>query len=49
MIPVQGVVLADHLRSLDWRGRHAEFICKAPAELMDEVLAKVHALFSEEA
>jgi mRNA interferase MazF len=47
-LPVQGVVLADHLRSLDWRGRHAEFICKAPAELVDEVLARVQALFDDE-
>jgi mRNA interferase MazF len=47
-LPVQGVVLADHLRSLDWRGRRAEFICKAPAQLVDEVLARVHALFGDE-
>ncbi len=46
---VQGVVLADHLRSLDWRDRHAEFICKAPTELVDDVLARVQALLGDEA
>ena len=41
---VQGVVLADHARSLDWRSRHAAFICAAPAEVVDHVVAKVQAL-----
>ena len=47
-LPVQGVVLADHVRSLDWRTRHAEFICAAPIEVVDEVTAKVQALISGE-
>lgn len=45
---VQGVVLADHVRSLDWRTRRAEFICKAPLEVLDDVAAKVHALIRGE-
>lgn len=48
-LPVQGVVLADHVRSLDWRTRHSEFICKAPAEVVDQVTAKVQALLGDEA
>jgi mRNA interferase MazF len=47
-LPVQGVVLSDHVRSLDWRIRRAEFICKAPADVMDDVTAKVHALLGDE-
>jgi mRNA interferase MazF len=43
---VQGVVLADHVRSLDWRTRRAEFICVAPAEVVEHVTAKVQALLS---
>ncbi len=43
---VQGVVLADHVRSLDWRARHAEVICKAPTEVVSDVTAKVQALIS---
>ncbi len=45
---VQGVVLADHVRSLDWHTRRAEFICAAPAEVLDHVTAKVQALLSGE-
>ena len=43
-LPLQGVVLADHLRSLDWQVRKAEFICRLPDELVDDVAAKVAAL-----
>jgi mRNA interferase MazF len=45
---VQGVVLADHVRSLDWRTRHADFICAAPAEVVEHVAAKVLALIRGE-
>lgn len=47
-LPIQGVVLSDHVRSLDWRTRRAEYICKAPAEVVDGVSAKVHALLDDE-
>lgn len=47
-LPAQGVVLGDHVRSLDWRTRRAEFICAAPAEVVEEVTAKVQALLSGE-
>jgi mRNA interferase MazF len=39
-----GVVIADHIKNLDWRAREAVFIEKAPIELIDEVLAKIDAL-----
>lgn len=39
-----GVVLADHVKSLDWKARKARFIEHAPRELLDEVLAKIEAL-----
>ena len=45
---IHGVVLADHVRSLDWRARRAEFICATPAEVVDDVAAKVQALISGE-
>jgi mRNA interferase MazF len=45
---VTGVVLADQLKSFDWRGRSAEFVC-APAEaLLEEVVEKAVALLSPE-
>lgn len=41
---VFGVVLADQVKSLDWRARQAEFACKAPAEIIAEAQAKLRAL-----
>jgi mRNA interferase MazF len=43
-LPLHGVVLSDHVRSLDWKARRAEFICRAPSELIEDVSAKIHAL-----
>ncbi len=48
-LPVQGVVLADHVRSLDWRIRRAEMICAAPEDTVADVVAKVRALIAGEA
>ena len=44
--PVQGVVLADQLRSLDWRSRDAELITKAPIAVVERVMQLVGALLS---
>ena len=43
-LPVAGAVLADQVKSLDWQARQAAFVCKAPAEVLTETLAKIHAL-----
>jgi len=43
-----GVVLADQVKSLDWRVRKAEFICKLPRETTSEVLDKLGALLLDE-
>jgi mRNA interferase MazF len=42
-----GVVLADHVKSMDWSARRAEFECTAPAEVVTRVLAKLRALLFE--
>jgi mRNA interferase MazF len=47
-LPIQGVVLADHVRSLDWRNRRSEFICRAPTEVTDDVAAKLHSLLGDD-
>ncbi|MCB0090128.1 MAG: type II toxin-antitoxin system PemK/MazF family toxin [Caldilineaceae bacterium] len=41
---VSGVVLADQVKSLDWRARNALFICKLPDAVVHEVMQKVAAL-----
>jgi mRNA interferase MazF len=39
-----GVVLSDHVKSLDWRERRAEFSCRAPEAVVAEALDKLGAL-----
>jgi mRNA interferase MazF len=38
-LPVTGVVLADQVKSLDWRARRADFIASLPAATVAEVVA----------
>lgn len=40
-LPVAGVVLADHLKSLDWRARRVERAGKLPAVVLREVLDRL--------
>ena len=42
--PVTGVVLADQIRSLDWRARGARLERQAPRRVVGDVLAKVRVL-----
>lgn len=46
-LAVTGVVLADQVKSLDWRVRKAERICTLPREVIAEVLGKLNTLLSE--
>jgi len=45
-LDVSGVILADQVKSLDWRARNAELICTLPAETVTEVLRKLGTLLS---
>lgn len=45
-LPVTGAVLADQVKSLDWRVRKTEFICVLPDETITEVLVKLGTLIS---
>jgi mRNA interferase MazF len=45
-LPVSGVVLADQIRSLDWRGRKARLMARAPATVVRDVLARLEPLVS---
>jgi mRNA interferase MazF len=45
-LEVEGVVLADQVRCLDWRAREAEFIGRAPEFVMKEIVGKVEALLT---
>lgn len=43
-LPVSGVVLSDQIKSIDWRARRGEFICRLPNGPLEETIRKVHAL-----
>lgn len=45
--PVTGVILSDHIRSLDWRGRQADFITRLDPLTLAEVIARVEALLND--
>lgn len=40
-LAISGVVLSDHLKSLDWKQRKAELAARVPAEVISEVLARL--------
>jgi mRNA interferase MazF len=43
-VPVKGVVLADQVKSLDWRARRAELAARLPSDTCTEVIGKLAAL-----
>jgi len=45
---LSGAILADQIKSLDWRARAAERIGRAPDDVVDECLSKVATLVSPE-
>ncbi len=46
---VAGVVLADQVKSLDWKARQATRICTVPKEVVAQVLRRLNALLALEA
>ncbi|MDQ6911901.1 MAG: endoribonuclease MazF [Verrucomicrobiota bacterium] len=43
-LSIQGAVLCDQIKSLDWSARHARLADSLPVEVIEDVLAKVSAL-----
>ena len=43
---IAGVVLADQVRSLDWRARRLRFEAQAPSPVVSEVLGKLNTLLA---
>ncbi|MBN1967564.1 MAG: endoribonuclease MazF [Anaerolineae bacterium] len=43
-LPISGVVLADHVKSLDWQARRADYIASLPADVVTDVLLKLATL-----
>jgi mRNA interferase MazF len=47
-LPITGVILADQVRSLDWKSRRAVFIGRLGEEILSETLGKLAILIDEE-
>jgi mRNA interferase MazF len=43
-LSVSGTILADQVKSLDWKSRKTEFICSLPASLISEISGKFQTL-----
>ena len=43
-LAVDGVILADQIRTMDWRARRTEYICSLPTETVDTVLERIGVL-----
>ena len=43
-LAVSGVVLADQVKSLDWRTRRADYFCEVPDSVVTEVLRRLDLL-----
>jgi len=44
---INGVVLADQIKNLDWKTRNIEFITKETPEKTEEIINKINVLISE--
>ena len=42
--PVNGVILSDQVKNLDWRARNAEKACSLPKDVITKVLQRVKTL-----
>ena len=47
-LDVKGVILADQVKSIDWRTRNAALICTLPTVTVDAVLQRVETLLGRE-
>lgn len=41
---IEGAILCDQIRSLDWKARKAKFVANLPSAIMEDVLAKFSVL-----
>ncbi|MBU4224444.1 MAG: endoribonuclease MazF [Chloroflexi bacterium] len=46
-LKINGVILSDQVKNLDWKARQAELVCKLPAATVDAVLQKLSTLLRQ--
>lgn len=47
-LQVQGAILSDQVKNLDWRVRRARYACTVPAGVLDEAIGKILTLVDPE-
>ena len=45
-LKISGAILSDQIKSFDWKTRKAEYICKVPTDIIEDVLAKIATLLT---
>jgi len=45
-LPLEGVILSDQIKSLDWKARKAEMICRLPRDTVEQTLLKLGTLLA---
>ena len=45
---IKGVILADQIKSMDWRARHASFASSVPQRVVKQVIGMVGAILEQE-
>ncbi len=45
-LKVQGVILSDQIKSLDWKRREVQFACKSPKDVLKKALDKITVLLN---
>ena len=45
-LPLEGVILSDQVKSLDWKARKAELICRLPRDAVEQTLLKLGTLLA---
>ncbi len=45
-LKASGVVLSDQVKSLDWQARSAQFSCKLPVAIVEDVLGRLDVLLT---
>ena len=43
-LKVSGAILSDQVKNIDWQARKAEFICKLPDQITNDVVSKLRTL-----
>lgn len=43
-LQIQGVILSDQVKSLDWKARNAQYVCRVPEVIVQKVIEKIRVL-----